>query len=695
MKGTKQLLGIALILTGMIATGRAQEDSERGVARISLINGDVSVQRGDSGERTAAAVNAPLVVDDRVATGQGSRTEVQFDNANMVRLAADSEIRLAQVDPGHYQVQVGRGTVIFAVVRDSRAQVEVSTPSVSLRPLQPGAYRISVFPDGHSELTVRLGEAEVYTPQGSQKLSPGSTMMVRGDPSDPEFQMVKAIEQDDFDRWNAGRDQYFQRRTTSEQYVSPDVYGTEELDANGRWVDVPQYGSVWAPTVGPDWVPYRNGRWVWMDWYGWTWVSYDPWGWAPFHYGRWFYSAPYGWCWYPGPIHNRHYWSPALVAFFGFGGFQFGVGFGGPGFGWVPLAPFEPFYHWWGHGVYGGYRNTGVLVRNVNIINNVNIVNTYRNARIGNAVTAVNTADFARGRFTNVIPVNSQQIRQASLVRGQVPIAPTAESLRFSNRTVSTAPHAPAFSGRFFSHTPAPAVNRVPFAQQQQTLSQISRPGSNASAAIPRYETPRAPAAVPQSNVARPGSSALVRPTTPAASSGWRPAEPAPQVNAPAETRRDPYTGSPSPSGGGSAGAGGWRRFGEPAPHVSVAPQGYRNQWTTPGDRPPSATPRGQSYQSSPPSDAWRRFQAEESGSQRQMYTAPASRYSRPEALQIAPPIVRERSAPKSEPQHGSGGGHGSSHVESAPRSSGGGSNHSSGGHSGGSSGGHSGGHSR
>ena len=109
--------------------------------------------------------------------------------------------------------------------------------------------------------------------------------------------------------------------------------------------------------VEPGWAPYRAGRWVWEDFYGWTWVSYDPWGWAPYHYGRW-YCGSLGWAWYPGPRFGHYYWSPALVGFFGFGGyggFHAGFGFGFGNVGWVPLAPFEAFHPWWGRGLYGGF----------------------------------------------------------------------------------------------------------------------------------------------------------------------------------------------------------------------------------------------------------------------------------------------------------------------------------------------------
>ena len=52
-----------LAAAGIVLSGFAwaQEDEEqgRGVAMISLINGEVSVRRGDSGEWVAAARNAP------------------------------------------------------------------------------------------------------------------------------------------------------------------------------------------------------------------------------------------------------------------------------------------------------------------------------------------------------------------------------------------------------------------------------------------------------------------------------------------------------------------------------------------------------------------------------------------------------------------------------------------------------------
>ncbi len=81
--------------------------------------------------------------------------------------------------------------------------------------------------------------------------------------------------------------------------------------------------------------------------------------------------------WYPGPLIGRHYWRPALVGFFGWGGgvgVSVGFGFGYANVGWVPL----PFVQrgaldpWYGRGIVGG---------RFNVVSNVNVVSTYRNAR--------------------------------------------------------------------------------------------------------------------------------------------------------------------------------------------------------------------------------------------------------------------------------------------------------------------------
>ncbi len=429
-----------------------------GAARISMMNGDVSVRRGDNGDYIAAAMNAPLVVGDRVLTGPNSRAEVQFDGANLIRIGANSEIRLAELAYQRYQIQLARGLATFRVLHPQKADVEVSVPQASIRPQQQGTYRLIVRDDGESEITTRAGEVELFTPRGAETVASGKTMMLRGTASEPEFQMVAAGADDEWDRWNQERDQVF-LRSASARYVSPDVYGTEDLDANGRWVADPNYGTVWAPTVPAGWAPYRAGRWVWLDYYGWTWVSYDPFGWAPYHYGSWYVRPGLGWCWYPGGIGIgvHRFWSPALVGFVGFGsGVGVGFAFGG-GVGWFPLGPHEHYSPWWGHGYVGG-------VHSVTVINNVNV---YRNAGVGGGVTTVTREGFTGGAQGHAF---TGDIRSANLVRGQLPAAAGRQSMSFTNHPAAASTLSRTPNNESFFSTRAPnQVNRGVFGQGQSS----------------------------------------------------------------------------------------------------------------------------------------------------------------------------------------------------------------------------------
>jgi hypothetical protein len=329
-------------------------------------------------------------------------------------------------------VQLGIGTIIVRVLRDGQSQLEIDTPSVAFRPLSAGDYRIAVFDNGTSQVTVRSGRLEMAGPRGSQTVNAGQSLLVRGDASDPEFQNTAAPARDQFDDWSAGRDSELPA-ARSQQYVPPGMSGAEDLDRYGNWVPS-QYGQVWAPQGQPaDWSPYSNGEWAYEDYYGWTWIGYEPWGWTPYHYGSWFWNTGVGWCWWPGArlgIGFGFGWSPARVGFFGFGG----------GLGWIALAPYEVFHPWWG----AGYHS-------FNSFRAYNVQQYYRNAAIrGGAMTASLGAFGGPGRHYSVASMG--QLSAASLYRGGVPVSPSGGSYRFSDRQVAANPRfAQAASRTFFS----------------------------------------------------------------------------------------------------------------------------------------------------------------------------------------------------------------------------------------------------
>lgn len=612
-----------------------------GVARISLLDGDVSVRRGDSGDYVAGTQNAPVMAQDSIQTGNGARAEVQFDITSMIRLAQNTEVRFTDLQQGRSLMQLGRGTVTFRVLRDTNAQVEIDTPSVSVRPSRQGVYRITVTDDGQTYITPRAGQVEVFTPKGSQTVQVGQTMMARGPAADPEYQFVAALNRDEWDAWSDSRDRVFQQAwANTSQYVPPDVYGTEELNGHGQWVNTPDYGNVWEPAVGPDWAPYSVGRWAWEDYYGWTWISYDPWGWAPYHYGRWFWRGGLGWLWWPGALHARAFWSPALVGFFGFG-HGFGVGFGGFGrIGWVALAPNERFHPWYGP---GGFRN-GVVVQNTVI------ANTYRNARVNNGVVAMNSQQFGR-TSTGYTRVAQADLRSASVLHGSVPVTPSNQSLHFTDRQTNTFSRTNFSQTRFATHMTPASVQRTSFATQQQNLQRNFGPASSGNTFNRMGQTN----------------------TGQGASGSWNRYNNAPQNQSAIQGARafgsTPGTRS-IPQSPASGPGGGWNRFGSSS---NVPPSGgsaYRG--SSYGQGYGSSGGRSQ-LQISPPL-VRERGNSNAAGSNAPRYSAPsyqAPHYSAPSYSAPHYSAPAQRSAPSGGGGHPSGGG-GGGHSSS----SGGGSHH-------------------
>jgi hypothetical protein len=446
-------------------------DQQHGVARIRVVQGDVNVKRGDNGELTGAIMNAPLLSRDHLETNPGSRAEVELDAGLIVRLAPDTDVAFADLAYQRSQLQLGIGTLIVRVLHDGQAQLEIDTPSVAFRPLSQGDYRISVFDNGTSQITVRTGRMEMSGPRGSQIVNAGQSMLVRGDSSDPEFQSTPAAPRDQFDDWSASRDAELMSSQSS-QYPSPEVPGAEDLNRYGNWVPS-QYGQVWTPqAMPPDWSPYSNGQWTWADYYGWTWIGYEPWGWAPYHYGRWFFNTGVGWCWWPGArvgIGFGFRWSPALVGFFGFGG----------GLGWVSLAPFEVFHPWWGRG-FGGYDSFRAY----------GVQRYYRNAGIRGGAMTASVGAFA-GAGHRYSAATGGQLSAASVYRGAIPVSRTASSYRFTDRAATSSPRfSQAASRPFFSraqqfNAPRSTFNTAP--SGGSGWQRFGSPGNTAPARSQNY----------------------------------------------------------------------------------------------------------------------------------------------------------------------------------------------------------------
>jgi len=501
---------------GAPQTTPPQSDTDQGAGRVSFIHGDVSMLRGDTGESSAVTLNTPLMAGDKISTGDASRTEIQLDFANVLRLDERAQVNVVTLNRSHIQLQLAQGLISYSAVRPSEADVEIDTPNVSIHPQRQGRYRIQVNANGDTEVVVRDGEADVATTQGSTQVRKGELITIQGSTDQAQYRVTNAPANDEWDSFNDGRDGTI-ANAQSFQHTSPYYTGGQDLDQYGVWSEVPDYGQVWIPSAAPGWAPYRAGRWVYEPYWGWTWVSYEPWGWAPYHYGRWFL---YGsrWAWWPGPAYvgYRPLWAPAYVSFFGFGGgvgigFGFGLGFGFGNVGWLAIGPGDFFHPWW-----GGFRGGFGAVDIHNFYNArggfaplhsggfSNFRDLATNDRLRAGMSSVSSRGFGAGTEP-VRGVSAENLRDARGINGGMPISPSRTSMRASDRPGNSQAFAAHANQHFFSTNAAGGArgfqgqaaggfNRAaaPASQQGawQRFSGNAAAGGNARASQPSYRPP-------------------------------------------------------------------------------------------------------------------------------------------------------------------------------------------------------------
>jgi hypothetical protein len=424
----KSSLGLLLCLAGLLsfAAPQARADEEKDpptrVARISYVEGSVSLQPGGQGDWGSAARNRPMTIGDKIWVDKDSRAELQAGTASM-HLGSMSALSFLNLDAGITQIRLAEGSLNFRVSELREGDVyEVDAPNIAFTVKQAGAFRIDVNENGDSaRVTVIRGDGEVTAGGKTYPVHAEERAEFTGT-DNIESHFERAPGPDGLDRWAAERDRK-EDNSVSGKYVSRDMDGYSDLDDNGSWQDEPEYGHVWYPdNVGPDWAPYSDGYWNYVGPWGWTWVGYEPWGFAPYHYGRWnYFGGRWGWC--PGPFYGPAIYGPAFVGFFG-GGFGFGVG-------WFPLGFGEPFFPW--YHCRGGYiRNINVhntFIRNTNVFNSNGRNFNYVNAHNVRAVTTANRNTFMNGGAINR---GAGHVTEASLrgarVTNSVGIKPTQHS---------------------------------------------------------------------------------------------------------------------------------------------------------------------------------------------------------------------------------------------------------------------------
>ena len=462
------ILGCAAVCPVAALAGPRSASTDLGVARVSVVKGDVATRRGDSGDWIATMVNSPIVEGDSVRTVEASRAEVQLSPGNFVRIVGDSEAQFVELGEKVFRVRVIHGTVLYSELPDSPADIDIETPFAAVRPQQRGRYRIHVGADS-TVIEVREGKTEIALENSTSSVSAGKAITLWQGSSGVEFEMGRASNRDGFDRWAWNRDREL-RRSSAYRYVSRDIYGIDTFDDHGSWRLVPSVGYCWFPRVPVTWVPYRHGHWTWIDYYGWNWVAYAPWGWATSHWGRWHHHPIHGWGWYPGTPRLRHIWKPALVSFIGAA-----IHSAFDRIAWVPLAPGEVYRPWYGRSIYGFGRGRSAIGNTIIVDNSVNITNNYRYARGGSGVSAVSylgADQFGAAGANTPRGMRFSQSARGVAIRGPLPVVPNRASqgrvLSASSSNVRVA--SPTSWNRASVSQLRDGTQRVPFDDQRASL---------------------------------------------------------------------------------------------------------------------------------------------------------------------------------------------------------------------------------
>jgi len=469
---------LAAVLSVFSMPALADDDPPGRVARLNFIQGNISFQPGGETDWVQASPNRPLTTGDNLWADRDARGELHIGSST-IRIGSGTGITFLNLDDRTVQIQLAQGSLNVNVRRlDGGDDFEIDTPNLAFTLQRPGDYRVDVDADGNvTTIAVRSGEGDANGGGSEYHMDSGDRATFTGMDS-LTYDGGQIGRPDGFDAWCRSRDDR-EEHSQSARYVSRDVTGYDDLDENGEWRTVPDYGAVWYPThVAADWAPYRYGHWVWVAPWGWTWVEDEPWGFAPFHYGRWA-EVGGGWCWVPGPVVVRPVYAPALVVFVGGAHFGAAVSFGGGGggVGWFPLGPREVYVP--------PYRVSERYVQRVNVtnttVNVVNVTNVYNNRTVNNvtyvnqtnvrAVTVVSHDTFVNARQVNtgIVRVNEQQIRGAQVERNFA-VAPVQRSVVGAGAAANARPPAAVMQRQVVAvQTPPPPRPSFNGAPQQQS----------------------------------------------------------------------------------------------------------------------------------------------------------------------------------------------------------------------------------
>ena len=407
-------LVVALLFSAVAPASGQQQKQPIMVGHIDHVEGQLLRYVPENKDWVATVKDAPFGMEDTLYADENTRAEIIMPNNAMLRIGGNAQAQLLRMEEDVTEIDVASGTARF-YNNSSNNIIRVTTPFGSV--VAPARTSFDLYVGDESAEVIGLqGKVEFVHPAGTTKYEviAGSSSIVA---NRSQVASGEGMTDASWNGWNTERDRIWEQRLAPRgetvRYL-PEQLKTEAyaLEEQGSWESVNYDGGqrqFWRPTqVSPGWAPYTCGRWT--TWYGdQVWIPAEPFGYVTHHYGSWVYVDASR-CWY---------WAPPVVAVGVAAVPSYTISYGWyPGrvswiytetyVGWVPLAPYEPYYchNYWGpsvivsinfgddhhgrhdnnHGRYDDrhgrhhYEDHAVVVNQ----NNFYTVNNYNNVRINN-----------------------------------------------------------------------------------------------------------------------------------------------------------------------------------------------------------------------------------------------------------------------------------------------------------------------
>ena len=324
------------------------------IGRVAHMEGKIYRYMAGDQSWVETFVDSPAGTQDILATGDNSRAEITFPNNVLVRLDANAEIEILNLEEDLGVFIQPRGLARFYNL-SATAILTVETVRGTAK-LGPGS-ALDVQVDGNVVVVSSVQGATTFhtleNGQEKQEVISGSTSLKFRE--DAIIAAAGSLD-GDWDRWCGNREnvRYQNLRVSSEYLPASMQEDAYVLEPNGNWRRVYYQGYnywAWQPRhVAAGWAPYTTG--YWYDWQGEpVWIDQNPWGWVTHHHGHWI-EINGAWMWTPY-VHvanvpgvavagfnitfgkaYRPYWHPGRVRWISHSSH----------IGWLPLAPWETYY---------------------------------------------------------------------------------------------------------------------------------------------------------------------------------------------------------------------------------------------------------------------------------------------------------------------------------------------------------------